>query len=516
MNLRPSFFDRVRLPGPNVALPLATAAVFGQVALLMSDAGAATDLYHAALMSIVVLTTAFLGDENGKFDLRQPWSPLMVFHLPFWIIGTFNVLLNEEQQAAWMSGSSEFVRQAMLIISVGFLAIAFGYRLGLMVRTPQLPGISDALEWNTNRLLALAVVSYIAVWYVRLLWYREYLQLPFVDIIAAGPPPSWIRLFGNTLPSFLMVATWAAYFHTGRRELRVLAWFLTLGDLFWGVMYGVMKSLLFMPLFLPVIPYIVQRGRIPFFRIIFSSLLLLLLIYPYVDSVRSEYFQPDGPYRKDAIRNAMDSGIPVFSFLPERLSFYAAKALDRTSGLGSISQILQLEDEGALEIDGAFYWRAVIGLVPRVLWPGKPIIHEGSYFSAYLDGQRGLDSIDLSTVYGSVAPTLFGSFYWNWGWPALILSSLFVGLISGLGYRLLKQTGLSNPSVLLFYVALLQVLDTTETETAKFPASLAWGLILAWVANRFLCSYISSEADAKPFPRLKRGQSSEASSRTVR
>jgi hypothetical protein len=493
------FFERLHLPGPAITLPVATLAVVVQVALLMSDRAVQSNMLHATLMSIVVLSTAFLGDENGKFDLRQPWSPLMVFHLPFWIIGTFLVVNDPVQQATWLPGSSDFIRQAMFLISIGFLAIGFGYRLGVRLRVSHLPGFSGPADWNTNRLIFLALLSYAMVWGARLFWYRQSLHLPFVDVIALGPPPSWIRTLGTTLPNFLMVAAWSMYYHNQKRELLALAWFLTLGDVFWGAIYGVMKSLLFLPFFLPVIPYIIQRGKIPVLRIVCGAAFLLLVIYPYVDLVRDEYFQPNGPDRREAIRTVIDAGIPVFSSLRERLSYYASKALDRVSGVGSISQILQLEEDNGLDINGAFYWRAVVGLVPRVLWPGKPIIHEGGYFSAYLDGQRGLDSIDLSTVYGSVAPTLFGSFYWNWGWPALIVSSLVIGLVSGIGYRLFKQAGLAHPSVFLFYAALLQVLDTTETEVAKLPSSLAWGFILAWGANQFLGASVGSDGSAKRF-----------------
>jgi len=287
----------------------------------------------------------------------------------------------------------------------------------------------------------------------------------------------------------------------------MLAWFLTLGDILWGALFGVMKSLLFVPLFLPVIPYIVQRGRIPFLRILCGAGFLLLVIYPYVDAVRDEYFQPGGPGRREAISSVLDSGIPIFSFLPERISFFAGKVLDRVSGIGSISQILQLEELGDLDIKGTFYWRAIMGLVPRIFWPGKPIIHEGGYFSAYLDGQRGVDSIDLSTVYGSVAPTLFGSFYWNWGWTALIISSFVVGLVSGIGYRIFKQAGLSHPSVFLFYGALIAVLDTTETEVAKLPSSLAWGFILAWGANQFLGATLLSDKPTRQSVRAERSRS---------
>ncbi len=482
------------LPGFKAAFSVAFVAVLAQALLLIFRQPG--NLLQAGLMGLTVLSTAFLGGENGRFDLRQPWCALMIFHIPFWVIGSIHTVLDPLQQASWLSGASHHIGKALFIVSVGFFVISIGYRFGVVLQLPVPSILRSSKEWNLSRLAFAILVCFCITWFARWKWYSNYLHLPFVEVLEIGPPPTWIRTFAYTVPHFLIVATWAAYYHTGRRNLLILGWLLTASDICWGILYGVMKTLMFLPIFLPILPHIIQRGRIPWTRIVSGAAFLLLLIYPYVDAIRNEYFIIGGPPRSEAIRIALSSG-PVFSLEPEQMFHFANKTLDRVTGIGSISQILQLEENGDMDINGAFYIRSILGLIPRVFWPNKPVIAEGVYFSAYLDGAKGLDSIDPKTVYGAVSPTLFGSFYWNLGWVGLIVTAFALGVFSGISYRLFKKAGLSKPSVFLFYAAVLAILDTTESEFVKLPSSFVWGVSLVWAANLFL-SHTSKNPDSAP------------------
>ncbi len=445
-------------------------------------------LLHALLMSCVILAMAFLGDEDGRFDLRQPWLVLLVFHIPFWVVGTVYSVIGDDSALGWDFGAESLLTKAMLVVSVGFLLIGLGYRCGLKIhfRSPSFPLLLG--EWHLNRLFIIAIPVYGAIWYTRFLWYQNYLQKPYFEVLTMGPPPPFIRMGGTILPAFLLATTWMAYYANPRaKRLLLLGWALTLGEVTWGFAYGVMKSVLFLPLFVPVIPYIILRGKLPVVRLALTAAVLLLVAYPYVNTVRLEYFQTNGPPRPVAIRAALDRGWELFSFRKEKLSHYATQAAERVSGIGAVGEVLRLGQEGALDINGEFYWRALVALVPRTLWKEKPIIHEGVYFSAYLDGQRGIKNIDTSAVSGSVALTLFGSFYWNLKWPGVLLSSFFLGLFSGIAYHFLRTQGLATrPATFLYYGAVLSVLDTTETEVVRLLANLIMGLMLAWGANWFL------------------------------
>lgn len=58
-------------------------------------------------------------------------------------------------------------------------------------------------------------------------------------------------------------------------------------------------------------------------------------------------------------------------------------------------------------------------LVPRTLWPGKPIMTPGAEFNYAMTGSTTSQS----------TPGIFGEAYWNGGWIAVVLVSLYVGFL---------------------------------------------------------------------------------------
>lgn len=68
---------------------------------------------------------------------------------------------------------------------------------------------------------------------------------------------------------------------------------------------------------------------------------------------------------------------------------------------------------------GNSYRYVFVALVPRLLWPEKPLLQEGGEFSAIATG-RGMDN--------SVSPGLFPEAYWNFGWLGAPLIAAMLSL----------------------------------------------------------------------------------------
>lgn len=501
---------------PTPVSSLALAVMFGALLLqfILVHSQAEGFLIHWLLMSVVVLASAFLGDRQGKFDIRQPWAVLMVFHLPFWVIGSFKTLVDPEQRIGWIPWSDEQMPLALLLISTGFVCIAVGYRIGIGLIEERLVNPPKAVEWDCSRLVPLAIITYIIVWPVRYYFYQNFLSVPYSQMMLQGAAPAFVRTFDGLIPRFLLLVVWAAFYsNPARRKLLWLGLSLTVGELVWAVIYGSSKTAFFMPVFIPIVPYIILKQKIPVLRTVLSAALLVLVAYPYATTLRDEYYILDGPGRAEARKIAFEQGWFWSAPSAQGLQLYANQALDRSGGLGALSQLLQMNQNGELDLKGLFYLRSVAGLVPRIFWPGKPILLEGVYFNAYLQGHRGIESIDPATISGSVSPTLFGSFFWNLGWPGLVLTSIFLGLFSGVVYGYLKrQRNFSDPASFLYYSVFLTVLETTEQEVVKLPSSLIWGLAVAWVAIWFLGWHKGGKSPAgglpetQPESRRKRGR----------
>src|SRR5262249_34655872 len=66
---------------------------------------------------------------------------------------------------------------------------------------------------------------------------------------------------------------------------------------------------------------------------------------------------------------------------------------------------------------GQTFKQALAALVPRPLWPDKPVISTGHEFNEMITGDDESSS----------GPTLFGEAYWNGGWPFVVVMCVYLG-----------------------------------------------------------------------------------------
>lgn len=90
-----------------------------------------------------------------------------------------------------------------------------------------------------------------------------------------------------------------------------------------------------------------------------------------------------------------------------------------------------------------------IDVLPRILWPDKPILNTGVYFAVnYLGAPRDTTS--------SAAFTIFGDLYVSAGWGATVAGMLVLGAVSAVLYQALKSVPLrrADYNVPALYIAL--------------------------------------------------------------
>jgi hypothetical protein len=86
--------------------------------------------------------------------------------------------------------------------------------------------------------------------------------------------------------------------------------------------------------------------------------------------------------------------------------------------------VMRLKDGEVDFLDGYSLWEGLLALVPRVIWPQKPVT-AGS--STIVSDMTGLElSLDASWGVGNVM-----EFYINFGWPGLVAGFLLLGWLLG-------------------------------------------------------------------------------------
>ncbi len=131
--------------------------------------------------------------------------------------------------------------------------------------------------------------------------------------------------------------------------------------------------------------------------------------------------------------------------------------LDRSANLAQLTNVVKLVKQNGT-YDGKASEPLVAALIPRFLWPDKPIIALGAWFALEIgtayknDGGRVNNSINM---------TIPGELYLDFGWPGLVIGSLLVGLFIAM---LWNSTGFYSSQYnitgiifggYLYYVALL-------------------------------------------------------------
>jgi hypothetical protein len=230
-----------------------------------------------------------------------------------------------------------------------------------------------------------------------------------------------------------------------------------------------------------VIPFCAARRRLPKAALILILLVFLVVVIPFNQAYRSAARQGSatltatqavsaapGILRQTVTGHSVVTVIPdSFDYLAQRICEINGPAivLQRTPRQFSFQSPLQLV-EGPLA-----------GIVPRAIWPGKPIVVTGYLFSQDFYGLP-------PTLYTSSPDTVVGGLYWDGGWIPVVVGMFLIGCM----VRLLDDVidVRANPHgiflVLLLFPSLVRGEYDWQSIMTGIPASLfVWLLSVALI-----------------------------------
>lgn len=86
--------------------------------------------------------------------------------------------------------------------------------------------------------------------------------------------------------------------------------------------------------------------------------------------------------------------------------------------------------------------QVLIGIVPRIIWHGKPYVTQGAKFSILLGLGGGKDERTATTATGMTA---IGELYWSYGPLGVIIGMTILGLMFGVSFRMLSYNFPMHP-----------------------------------------------------------------------
>ncbi|MGO8731227.1 MAG: hypothetical protein ACLQVM_00360, partial [Terriglobia bacterium] len=237
---------------------------------------------------------------------------------------------------------------------------------------------------------------------------------------------NYVSQFGTLA---LIVATIERYYRRHDRLWRILFTAVLISEVFWGLISG-MKGLVLQNFLVVALvsSFVMRKLNLRWFVILFFG---LVLIYPFVDAYRSVL---GGGVKVTSFAAAAEAGQVALSKTGEYESTAGDlgrdgldRALTRLDLLTSVAQVLTLGARASMVKGNVQWWMLPFyPFVPRFLWPSKPLLQEGAWFTVALSVGSG----DAATIGSSTAITYPGDLYLQFGWLGIPVGMFILGVVT--------------------------------------------------------------------------------------
>jgi hypothetical protein len=436
--------------------------------------------YSGSLLCLVGgKSGAGLGLARWRFG---PWT-LLWYGAAF---GLATVIWSQPQTGTPVQIAVPTVLQALWLVAVGMTFWALGYFVG-----PGQPvrGLTASVVLTLGRRFAADVRSPAAPWIL----YAIGVAARVVSTITTGlfgyvgdvsTAVSTASGYGQILGALSLcapLAIAAAALQVFRERLpgaRITLAILFLIEFAFGAAAGGKENFIIAVLAV-VIPFSTARRRLPARALISAVLVFLVVVIPfnqvYRSTVRSGSVTLTPAQAIDtapAIFEQTLSGHDIVTVLGDSVD-YLMRRIREIDGPAIILQ--RTPGEIPFRSPAELIEAPIAGMVPRAIWPGKPILDVGYQFSQQYYGLP-------ATVYTSSAVTPVGDLYRHGGWLPVVAGMFLLGC----GMRLLDDVldVRTNPHAIFLVLLLFTSLVKGETDwvslLAGIPATLAiWLLAVA-------------------------------------
>jgi hypothetical protein len=370
----------------------------------------------------VLLAIGYLG-LHGLRGLSWFSAPVFV---TFYFLTTYIVLPGWRFAKGDDRVDSLYVHAMFLVLIgmtafwIGSLAVMKEIRLRFLPRSRK---TSSRVAFMSATALVLGVGAKTVMWKVGLFSYLTDRSLLASSLWFIN----WLVIIGNLLNAALIVS---AIEVLGKRSaggfIKVVFWLSVVFSIGFGVISGIKGEILF-PLLYLVLIYGITNKKIP--KLAFLFPLLAVLIYPFENAYRANLGQG---YKAQV--NTIDglgavlkkSFDDTFSKKDTVAEEGFTETTSRLSDLTYVRDMLSLPDPSLLNGDEKIWLAPIYPLVPRAVWPSKPIFNKGQRLSIALGRTENTSSAvpvigDLYLMYGTfgvvVGLFLFGTcyqIYMNW------------------------------------------------------------------------------------------------------
>jgi hypothetical protein len=361
-------------------------------------------------------------------------------------------------EAVVRQGGEAVLLSGLQLTAVALATLSFAYHATAMVLR-----VSLRTRETAERVIALRrVVMLYAVSAAARAFHLLFLGIPYgTDITAWGPlqpVAQWIGYVEDL--RFLALALLVAHItrrHTGHLWLAIAM----LVELVLGVASGFLMPVVLAVVACGAAAAALDRLRRKHVVLVAAAGLAVATFVPVIAAVRQDRA---GTVGTDDIAGAGDAiTAPLEYWLSGVWSGDGvyAKFFGRQTEVAAATGLVTTLTPAVIPYEGLDRFLTLpAGLIPRVLWPDKPTLSRGVWFSANF---RGLEQ--NTTSYSAM--TIFSEGYLFYGWVGTLMAMLIGGTVLGV-----LRHRLDNPTLALVYLALVPTILHVEPEFSSYLITL--------------------------------------------
>lgn len=428
-----------------------------------------------------------------KWSLSPHYGRLDPFELPTWftinvfmsmVVSGLNGFLNPNALYGRLQGDYSYLVLALVYVCLGTLALWVGYRFGLVRRGPKTKSIhSDVLSNSEHLRLKVVLSLYAASVGIRLFQIATG-QYAFLQDIASTEY-LWIRqwLYYGAQVWWLVLP--AIALRVFRRKRWLLGWIalslIIMIEWAFTIIGGTKGAIIYVLIILVACRLYVGRG-IPW-RLVTVLGVLFVIIFP-INRLYRPLIISGLVDTHSVIDTAFNVGMLARKTWLERpigenIQDFLDVVRHRQSQLiQSISLAAYVTPETIPFRYGRDYCVLPLYiLVPRVIWPEKPIQGGSVQFSIDYVGMSA-DTINSSAV------TPFGDLYLNFGFPGILGGMFLLGILYRWFYQAVRDA--NSESKLVLYLGLLLWMTNIEGEIVGIIQGTFQQLIIFYILTRMM------------------------------
>jgi len=387
-----------------------------------------------ALITGAVCVTPIILDVGRPSDRRHLLLGFFLCaHLVFFVLGVFTtyffgdvVVRREEADLLDLKALRPAdIVNGQLVVLVGLLSLLAGHAIPIGKLVPG--GIPrPRREWTPQATVMVAMIAIPLGWAV-------YLSAQF-GVLPKRVGNGFVGVFGNATYFGISLLMLSYLRHRSRPALALMA-LLIPPTMVFNYFTGA-KGLFFAPAAVALIAYIVvtRRIRMRWFVVAFIA---MSLFYPIGEFQRSVILHGNTRSAIYALRKPVEVISQTARFVgSQKFSDHIWKGIASTSirfeGLGVASVIVR-DCPSRVPYQGGWSLGYIpLSYVPRIVWPDKPSIETGIWVTENFGAGPGVKS--------HTGSTWVGEFWFNYGWPGVVLGMFVIGAFLRVLHDMLFQT----------------------------------------------------------------------------